>query len=72
MQIGRHDVIKLRYPKSEKIETGLFLQAICVKFHQNRPSRLHCRAVTQVTQTETDRHADRQPRSIFTYLVISD
>ena len=38
------------------------LETICVKFHQNRPSRLGFRA-------DTDTHTDRQPGSILTYSV---
>ena len=62
IQNGRHDVIELSYRNLRKTTPAHVLETICVKFHQNRPSRLGCRAVTH-TQTH------RQPGSILTYSV---
>ena len=44
------------------------LETICVKFHQNRPSRLGCRADTD-RQTYVHIHTDRHPGPIQTYSV---
>ena len=46
------------------------LETISVKIHQNRPSRLGCRADTD-TDTQTDRRTDTHihPRCMLTYSV---
>ena len=69
VQNGQHDVINSNVQKMRKTAQGDILESIYVNFHQNRTSRLGCRADTHTYKhTQTHTHTDILG-SILTYSV---